>query len=77
MKIINGNVFTGAGFEKADVYINNGTFVSADSYQDNGEVVDAAGKVVAPGFIDLHFHACVGYDACDGSVESFHKMAAY
>lgn len=77
MKIINGNVFTGMGFEKADVYINNGTFVSADSYQDNGEVVDAAGKVVAPGFIDLHFHACVGYDACDGSVESFHKMAAY
>lgn len=77
MKIVNGRVFKGADFAEETVYVNNGVFVCEQDYVDDGVVVDATGKVVAPGMIDLHFHACVGYDACDGSVESFHKMAAY
>ena len=81
MKIINGQVFTGSGFEKADVFINQGRFVSVDDYVPNvnseNEIIDAAGCVVSPGFIDLHFHACVGNDACDGTTEAFHVMAAY
>lgn len=77
MKIINGNVFTGCGFEEKTVYVNGGVFVDEASYVDDGAVLDAAGKVVAPGMIDVHFHACIGHDACDGTDESFHKMAEY
>ena len=81
MKIVNGRVFTGTGFEKADVFINNGVFVSADTYtsttESKNETIDAAGYIVSPGFIDLHFHACVGNDACDGTQDAFHAMAAY
>ncbi len=77
MKIINGSVFNGTGFEDTTVYLNGGVFVDEAAYRDDGLVLDAAEKVVAPGFIDVHFHACRGYDACDGTDEAFHAIAAY
>ena len=77
MKIINGKVFTGEGFEERTVFANGGVFVNEAAYADDGVVVDAAGKVIAPGLIDLHFHACIGYDICDGTDEAFHAIAEY
>lgn len=81
MKIVNGQVFTGTGFETRDVHIHNGVFVDAADYapasEADNETIDAAGFIVSPGFIDVHFHACVGNDACDGTEEAFHAMAAY
>ena len=77
MKIINGRVFNGAGFDDETVYVNGEIIVDQASYVDDGVVVDAAGKIVSPGFIDQHFHKAVGYDASDGTEEAFHKIAAY
>ncbi|MDO4502118.1 MAG: N-acetylglucosamine-6-phosphate deacetylase [Coriobacteriia bacterium] len=77
MKIINGRVFDGEGFTNQDVLIRDGRFVSPDDYVDDGQVVDAAGQVVAPGLVDLHFHGCVGRDFCDGTVESIRAIGAY
>jgi N-acetylglucosamine-6-phosphate deacetylase len=37
--------------------------------------IDAAGRYVAPGFIDLHIHGGGGHDFMDGSVEAFLKIA--
>src|SRR5579863_4617129 len=43
-----------------------------------GEMVaiDAGGRYVAPGFIDLHVHGGGGYDFMDGTVEAFLGVAA-
>ena len=60
--IKNGMVVDGSGKEpfKADVAINNGKIAAVEPYisPELGEkVVDAAGKYVTPGFIDIHRHA--------------------
>lgn len=44
--------------------------VDADKVPADAEIIDAAGKYVAPGLIDLHIHGYLGKDVCDGSVES-------
>lgn len=38
---------------------------------DCDEVVDVAGKYLAPGFIELHTHGCGGHDYMDGTAEAF------
>jgi N-acetylglucosamine-6-phosphate deacetylase len=40
------------------------------------DVIDAAGKLVAPGLVDIHIHGYLGEDASDGSAEGLKKMAA-
>ncbi len=37
---------------------------------DSVEVLDAAGAYVAPGFINVHVHGCLGYDTMDDAAEA-------
>jgi N-acetylglucosamine-6-phosphate deacetylase len=37
-------------------------------------VVDAKGKMLVPGFIDIHCHGRSGYDFCDGSAEALEAL---
>ena len=39
------------------------------------EIIDAKGKYVAPGFVDIHVHGGGGYSFMDGDVESFVGVA--
>lgn len=39
------------------------------------EIIDAGGKYVAPGLIDMHIHGYLGEDVSDGSKEGILKMA--
>jgi N-acyl-D-aspartate/D-glutamate deacylase len=50
---------TGAAGEVRDVGISDGHFVPAEEVKASARVIDAAGLVVAPGFVDVHTH----YDA--------------
>lgn len=40
------------------------------------EVIDAKGKLVAPGLVDIHIHGYLGEDASDGKDEGLKVMAA-
>lgn len=40
------------------------------------EVIDAGGKYVSPGLIDMHIHGYLGADASDGDEDGIRKMAA-
>lgn len=70
------------------VFQENGAFVPGEIYIDgekfsvssNGveqDVIDGNGCYAIPGLTDVHFHGCVGYDFCDGTVEAIKAMAEY
>lgn len=40
-------------------------------------VMDAAGRIVAPGYIDLHVHGAAGYDTMDATPEALAAMARF
>ena len=56
--IKNGNVFIDGKFVKKDIIIENDIIKSIeDCIEENAEkVIDAEGKFVSPGFVDLHAH---------------------
>ena len=39
------------------------------------EIVDAGGKYVAPGLVDMHIHGFLGADVSDGDKDGIQKMA--
>ena len=59
--ILNGSVLDGSGSpaQRLDVGIRGGTIAALGDLRDAAaaRVIDAAGKVVCPGFLDLHRHA--------------------
>ena len=84
MIISHGSVFTGETFEGLDVVIQGEEIVFvgapeevATRYKDDVNVVDAAGKYVVPGFVDVHFHGCMGHDFCEGTPEATSILAKY
>ncbi len=50
-------------------------YENGDNLPETSEVIDAAGKMAVPGFIDLHFHGAGGNDVCDGSAEGIEIIA--
>jgi N-acetylglucosamine-6-phosphate deacetylase len=46
------------------LYLTNEPEPSADT------IIDAVGKMLIPGFIDIHIHGHSGYDICDGTEEA-------
>ncbi|PLR84144.1 dihydroorotase [Bacillus canaveralius] len=59
MIIKNGNLLSDNGeFRKADIYIKAGKITEIGEHItiEEAEVIDAEGKMIAPGFIDLHIH---------------------
>ena len=56
MIIKNGNVVLKNSVEKKDILIENGKIVKIANSIDGDNVIDASGKYVFPGLIDMHVH---------------------
>jgi N-acetylglucosamine-6-phosphate deacetylase len=79
LKIINGRIITPDRIVPNGSLLISGGTISAvsESAIDSaaGKTIDAAGKWVAPGFIDIHIHGGGGADFMDGTVDAFLKIA--
>ncbi|MBQ7093877.1 MAG: dihydroorotase, partial [Clostridia bacterium] len=57
LTIKNGKVFMGGRLVNTDIYIENDKITKiAPGLEEKGEVIDASGKIVSHGFIDMHVH---------------------
>ena len=45
-------------------------------YKEDIQVIDAKGKFVSPGFIDIHIHGSGGYDTMDATAEALRVISA-
>src|SRR5690606_20746512 len=79
LKIHNARVLTPYRIlENATILIADGKIIQVTQEQiDFADAVeiDAQGKYVSPGFIDIHVHGGGGHDFMDGSEEAFLKIA--
>jgi N-acetylglucosamine-6-phosphate deacetylase len=80
VKIHNGRVVTPVGLlSRGTVVVRDGVidFVREGDVEVEGAVeIDAGGRYVAPGLIDIHVHGGGGHDFMDGTVEAFLGVAA-
>ena len=84
MILKNGKIFDENGrFRNGFVVVEEGRIQEVrfengyDKNWQDEEVIDADGLYVIPGFVDIHFHGCVGYDFCDGTKEAFDAITKY
>jgi N-acetylglucosamine-6-phosphate deacetylase len=79
LKIINGQVITPAKIIKGgSVLVSNGVIAEISEHNidvPGAAVIDAGGKYVSPGFIDLHIHGGGGHDFMDNTVDAFLEIA--
>lgn len=84
MILKNGKIFDENGqFRSGFIVVDEGRIQEvrfedgSDTNWQNEEVIDADGLYVIPGFVDIHFHGCMGYDFCDGTKEAFDAITKY
>ena len=79
IKIMNGWIITPQGIlENGSLLISEELITEIKETGINGSadlIIDAEGKFVAPGFIDIHIHGGGGHDFMDGTAEAFLSIA--
>ncbi len=76
--IKNGTVFTDDSFRKANITIKDGKIASLeDSNSDQFPELDASGKRVIPGFIDIHTHGANGVDINHAKTQDIEKISSF
>ena len=79
--IKNAHIITpGVELNNAAVLIDNGRicslFTAGEALPATDEVFDAAGKMLMPGFIDMHFHGAMGYETTTDDVKAMTAIGA-
>ena len=81
MLIRNGLVYTeNFTFEKLDIAFADGVITAIgapNTLPEEAETLDACGKYILPGYVDLHVHGAFGTDFCDGTAADIRNMAAW
>jgi len=79
LRIVNGQVITPQGILKGgSLLINDGKIIEISSSNidaPDATVIDAGGKYISPGFIDIHVHGGGGHDFMDNTVDAFLGIA--
>lgn len=77
--IVNGQVYLDRGFRDATVCMEAGKLhiLGAGCFTGDGEVFDAAGFKIVPGFIDTHTHGAVGVDVNGATAEDLEKISCF
>lgn len=79
IKIVNGYIISPNGIiRNGSVLVRDGIIVSVSDHDlemPGAMILDAGGKFVSPGFIDIHVHGGGGYDFMDNTVEAFLEIA--
>ncbi|MGZ3928195.1 MAG: N-acetylglucosamine-6-phosphate deacetylase, partial [Mucilaginibacter sp.] len=79
LKILNGQIITPQGILKGgNILISGGKIVeisNANIDAPHAVEIDARGKYVSPGFIDIHVHGGGGHDFMDNTVDAFLGVA--
>lgn len=77
--IVNGNVYINHKFERASLKISDGIIqiCRTEDLATGGEVIDAAGKKIIPGFIDVHTHGAVGFDVNGADTDALRKIGRF
>lgn len=75
--IINGQVYIDHHFENCVVCIEDGKLHLTDKALEDGEIFDATGLKVVPGFIDTHTHGAVGVDVNGATAEDLEKISCF
>lgn len=75
-KIKNGMLLTPDGIVEKSLYIKDGKIVDITEEDLACDIeIDAAGRYVSPGFIDIHVHGGGGYEFVDGTFEAIKEAA--
>ena len=70
--IINGRIIAGDSIVEGVLVLKDGVIQGINKRKSPGaEVIDAEGRYVSPGFIDIHTHGAGGADFMDGTVEAY------
>ena len=77
--IINGQVYIGRSFQNKTIHILDGKLhlLEPSEAPGPGQVIDAAGQRVVPGFNDLHTHGAVGVDENGASAQDLEKIGRF
>lgn len=70
----NAAVFLNGAFQKADIETKEDLIVNISDHIDGSDYQDLEGKLLVPGFIDIHSHGCVGEDFSTSTVDGMKKM---
>lgn len=80
LKIINGRIITTSRIiENGSLFVEDGIITEISDgiiTTATDESLDAGGRYIAPGFIDIHIHGGGGSDFMDGTVAGFLNIAA-
>jgi len=79
IKIVNGHVITPDGIiRNGSVIVRDGIIIGVSDHDlemPGAMILDAGGRYISPGFIDIHVHGGGGYDFMDNTVEAFLEIA--